>query len=53
VTKCAKRSADIHLGPHEDIFRTMILNGEPGHSVAFPCILSSYRKHNDLSHRIV
>jgi len=35
----------IKLGPHEDIIRKMIINGDPGDFDDYPCVLSTYLNH--------
>ncbi|GBE16555.1 hypothetical protein BMS3Abin15_00376 [bacterium BMS3Abin15] len=37
---------NVNLGPYEDEIREMILKGDPFMSGDFPCIITSYRKHN-------
>jgi len=38
----------VSLGKHEEIIRKMILDGNPGEKLDYPCMLTSYRKHKDL-----
>lgn len=37
---------NVNLGPYEEKIRKMIYENNPGFANAYPCIITSYRKHN-------
>lgn len=37
---------NISLGPYEEKIRKMLLSGDPGAASAYPCVMSSYKKHD-------
>jgi hypothetical protein len=43
----------VDLGKHEETIRKMILNGDAGEVLEFPCSVNSYRKHTDLPFEII
>jgi len=44
---------NVNLGPYEDKIRAMILNGNPGEPLDFPCFLSTYKNLQDLPDEVI
>lgn len=38
---------EVQLGPHEERIRQMLLNGEPGEQLTYPCVIMTYRHLKD------
>lgn len=43
----------VDLGKHEEIIRKMLLAGDPGDELDYPCAITSYRAHKDLPFQII
>ncbi len=43
----------VNLGLHEEKIREMIFKNDPKDILDYPCSISSYRKHTDLSYKVI
>lgn len=43
----------INLGSYEEKLRQMILSGDPGKQMDFPCLINSYKSETDLPHQVI
>lgn len=45
--------SEVNLGPHEEIIRRMIYEGDAGRQIDYPIHIMSYRQHSSLPQRII
>lgn len=43
----------VSLGPYEEVLRRMIINGNPGRQLDFPCLMCSYRRCKNLPYQLI